>query len=192
MLAQAAGSADLIMTSPPAPWPRARLRRIPGPARGHPGGPADVRPGRRRPWVETAPGQVLVPDRSRPRRRESASSPEASTRVVDVVAARLGADRVWPAARRPAADGSPGGRRARSSSTRRAKAAALSRWAACDGVELAGTVAMGDRANNGDDGSGGAVRGGVAPNRSSWPPPTRSSPHRAWTPAALLGWDAAD
>ena len=77
--------------------------------------------------------------------------------------------------------------------TRRAKAAALAEWAACDGVELAGTVAMGDGANDVAmmEAAGLSVAVCAKPVVLAAADAVIASPRLDALPA-LLGWDAAD
>ena len=142
--------------------------------------------------VETAPGaEVLV----RTAHAHGAGVGLVSGgfhEVVDVVAARLGVDRVL-ANLLEARGGRLTGRTSGPVVTRRAKAAALAEWAACDGVELAGTVAMGDGAN--DVAMMEAAELSVAvcakPVVLAAADAVIASPRLDALPA-LLGWDAAD
>ncbi|RKV69276.1 MAG: phosphoserine phosphatase SerB [Actinomyces sp.] len=142
--------------------------------------------------VETAPGaEVLV----RTAHAHGAGVGLVSGgfhEVVDVVAARLGVDRVL-ANRLEARGGRLTGRTSGPVVTRRAKAAALAEWAACDGVELAGTVAMGDGANDVAmmEAAGLSVAVCAKPVVLAAADAVIASPRLDALPA-LLGWDAAD
>ena len=72
-------------------------------------------------------------------------------------------------------------------------AAALAEWAACDGVELAGTVAMGDGANDVAmmEAAGLSVAVCAKPVVLAAADAVIASPRLDALPA-LLGWDAAD